>query len=1144
MSNVGMHRFTPPPPPPANSGRASCAPPRLPGGAAVTAKRLCRLAAAALAAFALHWGAQRAPAQTYTIDTFAGGGGTAVLTTLNAPRGVAVDSNGNVYVGDVSNHRVIRIDGATKNSSVFAGTGSSGFSGDGAAAASAQLNEPYGVAVDSNNNVFIADTGNRRLRLVTISTGNITTHAGTGASGSGNAFRTSATFSWIYDVATDSSNNVYIADRANSLVRLLTASSGQVSNIMGPNVAGVSIGAVEGVSVDSSGNLWAASHSAHRVFRRTSSGTGSVFAGSVTLGFGGDGGAATSARLSNPRDAAADSSGNVYIADASNHRIRRVDTSGNISTFAGTGTASSTGDGGAASSATLNFPEKLALDSSNNIYIGERGGNRVRKIDTSGNISTIAGLGPTAVGDGAAASSSSLNGPLGAAVDSSGNVYIADTAGHRIRRVDASTSNISTFAGTGTAGNTGDGAAATSALLSSPSGVAVDASGNVYIADSGNNRVRRVDTSGNIAAFAGTGTAGNTGDGAAATSATLDTPIGVAVDASGNVYIADTDNRRVRRVDTSGNIAAFAGTGTAGNTGDGGAATSATLTGPRGVAADASGNVYIADTSHHRVRRVNTSGNIAAFAGTGTSGNTGDGAAATSATLSNPRGVAVDSAGNVYIADTGNHRIRKVDTSGNIANVAGASAGFSGDGGAALSAALDRPYGVAVDSSGNLFVADRGNHRVRKLTTDTPITPMPVTPPPTPDPDPPPPPTPDPDPSPTPDPDPTPGTGTGSGSGTGRPEPTAQPVGGAGELTFEPAEDSEPTSKTLTLRAENGAVDYRVTPSARWIEVTRAASGAAQWRGRLEQGETIVLQVTVNPLGLREGRHEGRLYIRSNGRLTATIGVVLEVPPPTGPAVTENGGVLNAARQSAYGEPGLFGPRILPVAPGSVVEIRGRNLAADGAASAEGLPLPRSLGGTRVMIDGQAAPLFTVESGRIAAQLPSGLLPEGARTALASVEVETEQGVSYARFFHAAAQAPGVFTVSGGGAGQGSIVFAGTAELAAPRGYGEGAARPARAGDVLEIYATGLGALEPAPSDGEAGGAAVLRHAAAAVRVWLGSQPLAAEDVLFAGGAPSLVGVNVILARVPAGIAPNDALEVHLEVGGARSQPGVTIAVE
>ncbi len=1092
------------------------------GARLVTAKRICRLAAAALAAFALHWGAERAPAQRYawTIDAFAGGGGTAVLTTLNAPRGVAVDSNGNVYVGDVSNHRVIRIDGATKNYSVFAGTtGTSGNSGDGGAAASATLEEPYGVAVDSADNVLIADTGNRRIRKVTLSTGNIAAFAGTGSSGytgDGGA-ATAATFGWVYDVATDGSDNVYIVDQGNTVIRMVAASTGIVSTVMGPTVVTESLGNVQGVGADAAGNIWAASQSISKVYKRDTAGTSSIFAGSPASGFAGDGGAATSARLSNPQDAAADSAGNVYIADTFNERIRKVDTSGNISTIAGTGVQSSTGDGGPAASATLSRPDKLTVDSAGNIYIGDSGANNVRKIDTAGNISTIAGLGPTAVGDGAAAASASLNGPSGAAADAAGNIYIADAANNRIRKIDASTGNISTIAGTGTAGNTGDGAAATSATLSSPYGVALDSDGNVYIADTGNNRVRKVTvSSGNIAALAGTGTAGFTGDGGAAASATLRSPRGVAVDSSGDVYIADSQNERIRKVTIStGNIETIAGTGTAGSSGDGGLATAAQINFPHDLTLDASGNVYICDTFNSLIRKIDVStGNISTIAGTENTGFSGDGGLATAARLNFPRGLTLDAAGNLYIADYSNHRIRRVDTSGSIETIAGAgTAGLSGDGGLAASAQFNRPYGVAADSAGNIYVADFNNHRVRKLTRmllpDEPTEP-----------------------------------GTGSGSGAGQPEPEAQPVGGVTELTFEPAEDSEPTSKTLTLRAENGAVDYQAIPSARWIEVTRAADGAAQWRGRLAQGETVALQVTVNPLGLREGTHNGRLYIRSNGRLTATIRIVLEVPPPTGPDVTENGGVLNAARQSAYGEPGLFGPRILPVAPGSVVEIRGRNLAADGAASAEGLPLPRSLGGTRVMIEGQAAPLFTVESERIAAQLPSGLLPEGARTALASVEVETEQGVSYARFFHAAAQAPGVFTAAGAGAGQGSIVFAGTAELAAPRGYGEGAARPARAGDVLEIYATGLGALEPAPSDGEAGGAAVLRHAAASVRVWLGSQPLAAAEVLFAGGAPSLVGVNVILARVPAGLAPNDALEVYLEVGGARSQPGVTIAVE
>ncbi len=1069
MNSFGL---CPPPPPPANSGRATVALLRLPAGAAM--KRFCRLAAA-LAALTFHWAAQRATAQTgWTIETVAGISGTAATAQVNGSSGVAADALGNLYIADRLNHRVRKVTAASGNILTVAGTGSSTFGGDGAAASLARLNNPGGVAVDAAGNVYIADTINHRIRKIDAFTGIISTAAGGGSSFGDGGAATSAQLNNPGGVAADAAGNLYIADTDNNRIRKVTASTGNISTV----------------------------------------------AGTGTSGYSGDGGAATSANIRPPYGVAVDSSGNIYIGTNDGHRVRKVTAStGNISTFAGTGSSGSSGDGGAATSAQLNQPRGVAADAAGNVYIAERGNHRIRKVDASGNISTFAG-GGSSLGDGGAATAAQLNRPWGIALDAAGNLYIAETLGYRVRKVDTS-GNISTVTGTGSAGFSGDargfggdGGAATSARMNTPIGIALDAAGNVYITDTHNQRIRKVNAAaGNVETIAGTGSAGFSGDGAAATSAQVNFPIGIAADAAGNVYIADSNNNRIRQIDAStGNISTVAGTGSSGFSGDGAAAASAELNFPRGVAVDAAGNIYIGDTINHRIRKVDAaSGNIETIAGTGSAGSSGDGGAAISAQVNSPAEVAADAAGNVYIADRGNQRIRKIDAStGNIETIAGTgSAGFSGDGAAAASAQVRTPNGVAADAAGNVYVADTWNHRVRKLT-----------------------------------PPPAPSPGTDPGTGSGQPEPEAQPVGGVTELTFAPAEAAEPTSKTLTLRAENGAVDYQAIPSARWIEVTRAEEAMAQWRGRLAQGETVALQVTVNPLGLREGTHNGRLYIRSNGRLTATIRIVLEVPPPTGPAVTENGGVLNAARQSAYGEPGLFGPRILPVAPGSVVEIRGRNFAADGSATAEGLPLPRSLGGTRVMIEGQAAPLFTVESGRIAAQLPSGLLPEGARTALASVEVETEQGVSYARFFHAAAQAPGVFTVEGAGAGQGSIVFAGTAELAAPRGYGEGAARPARAGDVLEIYATGLGALEPAPSDGEAGGAAVLRHAAASVRVWLGSQPLAAEDVLFAGGAPSLVGVNVILARVPAGLAPNDALEVYLEVGGARSQPGVTIAVE
>jgi sugar lactone lactonase YvrE len=253
--------------------------------------------------------------------------------------------------------------------------------------------------------------------------------------------------------------------------------------------------------------------------------------------------------------------------------------------------------------------------------------------------------------------------------------------------------------------------------------MAADSAGNIYIADTGNNRIRKVATAGNITNFAGSAAAtfGNGGDGSPATSATLNLPAGIAVDSAGNVYIADTFNNRVRKVDTAGTITNFAGSpaATAGNTGDGGPATSATLNKPAGVTVDTAGNVYIADRVNSRVRKVDTAGTITNFAGSpaATAGNTGDGGAALSATLNVADGVTVDTAGNVYIADTGNNRIRKVDTAGTIVHFAGspaATAGNSGDGGAALSATLNFPEGVTVDTAGNVYIADTNNNRIRE----------------------------------------------------------------------------------------------------------------------------------------------------------------------------------------------------------------------------------------------------------------------------------------------------------------------------------------------------------------------------------------------------------------------------------------------
>jgi sugar lactone lactonase YvrE len=334
----------------------------------------------------------------------------------------------------------------------------------------------------------------------------------------------------------------------------------------------------------------------------------------------------------------------------------------------------------------------------------------------SGVISTVAGNGTQDWGDGGLATSARLYDPTGVAVDSGGNLYISEFNLNRIRKVTPS-GTISTVAGDGKQGYRGDGGLATSAELCFPSGVAVDSGGNLYIADRGTNRIRKVTPSGTISTVAGNGNGGYSGDGGLATSAELYAPSGVAVDSGGNLYIAAPVANRIRKVTPSGTISTVAGNGIQGYSGDGGLATSAELYAPWGVAVDSGGNLYIADSGNERIRKVAPSGTISTVAGNGTLDYSGDGGLATSAELYQPYGVAVDSGGNLYIADSGNERIRKVAPSGTISTVAGnGTQGYSGDGGLATSAELSYPYGVAVDSGGNLYIADTGNDRIRMVT--------------------------------------------------------------------------------------------------------------------------------------------------------------------------------------------------------------------------------------------------------------------------------------------------------------------------------------------------------------------------------------------------------------------------------------------
>ena len=648
----------------------------------------------------------------------------ATSAPLGTIQGVAVDSSGNVYATDFGNRTVVKITVSSNTLTVVAGNGTFGYSGDGGPATSASLSLAFGVAVDSLGNVFIADTLNQRVRKVTVSTGVITTVAGNGVAGfSGDSgLATSASLNNPTGVAVDASGNLYIADRDNHRIRKVTA--GTITTVAGNGTGAfsgdgtatsISLNQPSGVAV--SGTVVFIADTLNNRIRKLTNGAIATVAGDGTAGFSGDGAGATSAALANPTGVAVDAFGNFYIADSSN-RIRKV-TGTTISTVAGSGSFSFSGDDGAATSAALASPFSVAADGSGNVFIADSANSRVRKVAGT-TITTFAGNGSFKYGgDSGSALSASMSSPTSVAMDASGNLFIADSANNRIRKVTVSTGVITTFAGTGQYGFGGDAGPAASALLNVPTGVAVDrGSTGLYVADVFNHRIRKVDfTTGIITTVVGDGFGRFSGDGLGPLGSSLNQPSAVTFDALGNLYIADTKNQRIRKV-SGGVITTVAGTGTGAYSGDRIAASSATLNNPTAVAVDSAFNIYIADRDNQRVRKVTAAtGLITTVAGNGTPGYSGDGGAATSALLNFPSGVAVDSAGNISIADRNNHVIRKVTVAtGTINTIAGSgSFGLAGDGGLAAFSSLGAPEGVLVDASGSLVIADTANDRVRKV---------------------------------------------------------------------------------------------------------------------------------------------------------------------------------------------------------------------------------------------------------------------------------------------------------------------------------------------------------------------------------------------------------------------------------------------
>jgi uncharacterized protein (TIGR03437 family) len=672
-------------------------------------------------------------AQTYTVITVAGGApAPAVAAGASLALGglgrVGVDPAGNIYFTALNSVYSLSSSGTVTR---IAGNGRPGFSGDGGPALSAQLNSPQGVVLDTLGNIYISDTGNNRIRVV--SNGVISTFAGNGKAGSSGDYGdpTQAELHIPLGLAVDTSGNLYIADSANNVIRQV--SGGLIYPFAGNYIAGEShdggpavdaaLNAPSDITFDTSGNLYIADTGNGLIRQVNTSGIiNSVVGGGTSYT---EGGLATATVLAGPTGVAVDSAADIFIADRDSNHIYKVtpvntDDTQKITTVMGNAGYGFTGDGGAAANAEMNSPTSIQEDPTGDLFFVDLFNARVREINASGNINTVAGNGlVTYSGDGGAAQNALMSAPSGVAVGTGAVVYLSDTNNQRVRMI-ASDGTISTVVGNGTPGFAGDGSAGTSAQVNFPTGLATDQSGNLYISDTGNQRVRKL-SGGSITTVAGNGTAGFGGDGGQATSAQINSPDGLALDSAGNLYIADFSNNAVRKVTPGGMITTVAGTGFAGYAGDGGPAAQAQLNGPAGVALDSSGNLYIADSGNHVVRRI-SGGTITTFAGNGISATSGDGGLATAASLAVPTALATDSQGNLYIADTSANRIRLVTSGGLIVSIAGTGApGYSGDNGPALSAQFNGLSAISLDPSGNIYIADSANNAIRLMQLDSPV---------------------------------------------------------------------------------------------------------------------------------------------------------------------------------------------------------------------------------------------------------------------------------------------------------------------------------------------------------------------------------------------------------------------------------------
>jgi sugar lactone lactonase YvrE len=587
----------------------------------------------------------------------------------------------------------------------------------------ARLFGPQAIATDVAGNVYVADTYNNTIRKVS-PTGGVSTLAGnSGNPGSADGTGATALFNYPQGLTVDAAGNVYVVDTLNRTIRTISV-AGAVTTLAGMvGVAGSAdgIGAAarfsssQGIAADLAGNLYVADTGNNTIRKiNVSSAAVTTLAGAAIAGSAD--GTGPGAQFNSPQGVAVDTLGNVYVADTNNSTIRVVTPAGVVTTLAGTpGVTGQTDSAGGAP--LFDHPTNLATDAAGNVYVSDTYGATIRKIAPGGVVTTLAGAAyKQGSADGVGAAARFFN-PWGITADAAGNLYVADLGNDTVRKITP-VAAVATLAGSAPAIGAVD-AAGSAARFNGPQGVATDAAGNIYVADTTNDTVRKIDPSGTVTTLAGTAGVAGSSDGVAA-AAQFNGPRGVATDASGNIYVADTGNAIVRKIGSSGTVSTLAGTaGMIGSTD--GAGSVARFDAPQAVAIDGVGNVYVADTGNSVIRKITPAGVVTTLAGTAGAVGMSDGTGG-AAQFDHPRGIAVDASGNVYVADTGNWAIRKVDPTGVVTTFAGVTGQAGHADGTGDTARFGLPVAIAADSSGNLYVADSLFSTIRMITPAAVVT--------------------------------------------------------------------------------------------------------------------------------------------------------------------------------------------------------------------------------------------------------------------------------------------------------------------------------------------------------------------------------------------------------------------------------------